>query len=98
VRAGTLSLGFAVSWLAVCCPVNKTAAQSSQGAGFDRTPVILRSSEIPVARAVTPMDLLALRDVKGLSISPDGKYVAFVVGQAVDETNSYRSGLFVVAT
>jgi len=33
-----------------------------------------------------------------MQISPDGKYVAFVVGQAVYSTNSYRSGLFVVGT
>jgi len=33
-----------------------------------------------------------------VSISPDGRYVAFVVGQAVYETNSYRSGLYVVGS
>ena len=44
------------------------------------------------------MDLLEIRDEKGVSISPDGKYVAFVVGQAVYETNSYRSGLYIVGT
>jgi dipeptidyl aminopeptidase/acylaminoacyl peptidase len=44
------------------------------------------------------MDLLTIRDLHGLQISPDGKSVAFVVGQAVYETNSYRSGLFVVGT
>jgi dipeptidyl aminopeptidase/acylaminoacyl peptidase len=44
------------------------------------------------------MDLLQIRDEKGVSISPDGKYVAFVVGQAVYETNSYRSGLYIVGT
>ena len=43
-------------------------------------------------------DLLSLRDPQGMSISPDGKHIAFVVGQAIGETNSYRSGLFVVAT
>jgi dipeptidyl aminopeptidase/acylaminoacyl peptidase len=49
-------------------------------------------------RPVTSMDLLAIRDLHGLSISPDGKYVAFVAGQAVHETNSYRSAIFVVGT
>ena len=29
------------------------------------------------------MDLLTLREPEGLGISPDGKYVAFIVGQAV---------------
>jgi len=97
VRVGQI-LGIAGSGLALCCLVNKTAAQSIQGAGFDPTPVNLSSGEIQVPRPVTPMDLLRLRDPKGASISPDGKHIAFVVGQAVYETNSYRSGLFIVAT
>jgi dipeptidyl aminopeptidase/acylaminoacyl peptidase len=33
-----------------------------------------------------------------VSISPDGKWVAFVVGQAVYESNSYRSGLYIIGT
>jgi dipeptidyl aminopeptidase/acylaminoacyl peptidase len=44
------------------------------------------------------MDLLTLRDLHGIQISPDGKRVAFVLGQAVYESNSYRTGLFVVGT
>jgi len=44
------------------------------------------------------MDLLTLRDIRGLQISPDGKYVAFVLIQAVYETNHYRSGMFVIST
>jgi len=44
------------------------------------------------------MDLLNLRDFHGSQISPDGKWVAFVLGQAVYDSNSYRSGLFVVST
>jgi dipeptidyl aminopeptidase/acylaminoacyl peptidase len=44
------------------------------------------------------MDLLTIRDLKGVQISPDGRKVAFVLVQAVYETNSYRSGLFVVDT
>ncbi len=68
------------------------------GAGFDPTPV-----EIPVVahaaqRPITSMDLVTMRDLHGLALSPDGKSVAFVVGQAVYTTNSYRSGLFVVGT
>ncbi len=68
------------------------------GAGFDPTPV-----EIPVIakatpRPITSTDLLTIRDLHGLALSPDGKSVAFVVGQAVYATNSYRSGLFVVGT
>jgi dipeptidyl aminopeptidase/acylaminoacyl peptidase len=73
-------------------------AQAIQGARFDPTPVRLGDSEISTPRPVTGMDLLTLRDSKGLSISPDGKYVAFVVGQADYEINGYRSALFVSST
>lgn len=73
-------------------------AQSVQGARFDPTPVRLDRPETKREGPVTPMDLLTLRDVQGLSLSPDGRHVAFVVGQAVHESNGYRSGLFVVST
>src|SRR5260370_6051681 len=86
------------SWLALCSLTGETSAQSVQGAGFDPTPVNLDRSQEKSVRPVASTDLLSLRDAKGLSISPDGKYVALVVGQAVYESNGYRSGLFVVAT
>lgn len=73
-------------------------AQAVEGAGYDRAPVRLDESVTERARPVSPMDLLTLRDPKGVSISPDGRAVAFVVGQADYKTNGYRSGLFVVAT
>jgi dipeptidyl aminopeptidase/acylaminoacyl peptidase len=44
------------------------------------------------------MDLLTIRQVYGLSISPDGERAAFVVGQADYESNSYQSGIYVVRT
>lgn len=68
------------------------------GAGFDPTPVQIPVMSAGPKRPVTNMDLLTVRDLHGIQLSPDGKYVAFVVGQAVLETNSYRSGLFVVRT
>src|SRR5689334_4511395 len=67
--------------------------------GFDPTPVkieLVRHN--PSLRPITSMDLLTLRDIRGMQISPDGKKVSFVLVQAVYETNSYRSGLFVVDT
>ena len=73
-------------------------AQAVEGAGYDRERVRLDESIAQSPRPVTPMDLLTLRDPKGVSMSPDGKQIAFVVGQADYETNGYRSGLFVVAT
>jgi dipeptidyl aminopeptidase/acylaminoacyl peptidase len=73
-------------------------AQDFNVVGFDPTPVRIPSLEKGESRPVTSRDLLGIRDEKGVSISPDGKYVAFVVGQAVYETNSYRSGLYIVGT
>src|SRR5258708_7043141 len=75
-----------------------TWAQSYSGPGFDPTPVDIPTIKKSAPRPIASMDLLELRDIHGMQISPDGKYVAFVLGQAVYETNSYRSGLFVVGT
>jgi dipeptidyl aminopeptidase/acylaminoacyl peptidase len=68
------------------------------GAGFDPTPVEIPAISDAPRRPITSMDLLMIRDLHGVQISPDGKYVAFVVGQAVLENNSYRTGLFVIST
>src|SRR5271156_3305739 len=88
----------AIFVVALVCSVAGAHAQAVEGAGYDRAPVHLDEGVTEGARPVTPMDLLTLRDPKGVSISPDGSAVAFVVGQADYETNGYRSGLFVVAT
>jgi dipeptidyl aminopeptidase/acylaminoacyl peptidase len=74
------------------------SAHETGGPSFDPTPVQIPEAAKTSPRPVTNMDLLTIRDLHGLSISPDGKYVAFVVGQAVFGTNSYRTGLFVAAT
>jgi dipeptidyl aminopeptidase/acylaminoacyl peptidase len=73
-------------------------AQEFNAVAFDPTPVRIPSIKKDEPRPVTTMDLLEIRDIKGVSISPDGKYVAFVVGQAVYKTNGYRSGLYIVGT
>ena len=98
MQAGRRSLKFAGLLLACCCTATALSAQGVQGAAFDPAPVNIRQLVATAGRPVTAMDLLALRDAKGLGISPDAKWVAFVVGQAVYETNGYRSGLFVVST
>ena len=67
-------------------------------AGFDPTPVEIPDIHRTAPRPVTSMDLLTMRDLHGIQISPDGTRVAFVLGQAVYESNSYRTGLFVVGT
>ena len=74
------------------------AGQSGTGPGFDVKPVEIPYVQKTTPRPVTSMDLLNLRDFHGSQISPDGKWVAFVLGQAVYENNSYRSGLFIVST
>jgi dipeptidyl aminopeptidase/acylaminoacyl peptidase len=68
------------------------------GPGFDPTPVTIPDVHKTAPRPLSSMNLLKLRDLHGIQISPDGKHVAFVVGQAVYESNSYRTGLFVVGT
>jgi dipeptidyl aminopeptidase/acylaminoacyl peptidase len=82
----------------LCALALGTEAQAIQGARFDPVPVQLGNSAAGTPRPVSPMDLLTLRDPKGLSLSPDGKYVAIVVGQADFQTNGYRSALYVVST
>ena len=83
--------------LAIAFPLS-AFAQPDMGPGFDPRPVVIPKIQKTTPRPVNSMDLLTLRDFHGVQISPDGKYVAFVLGQAVHATNSYRSGLFVVGT
>jgi len=75
-----------------------SVSAQTKAPGFDPTPVEIPDVKKMVPRAVTSMDLLNLRDLYGIQISPDGRYVAFVLGQAVYESNSYRTGLFVIST
>jgi dipeptidyl aminopeptidase/acylaminoacyl peptidase len=89
-------------WPMVCllafqewCPA--VSAQETEAA-FDPTPLVLPESWPKVSRDVTSLDLLEMRQVYGVSISPDGTQVAFVAGQADLASNSYRTALFVVST
>jgi dipeptidyl aminopeptidase/acylaminoacyl peptidase len=91
---GLLCLLIIVFPLATLAQIGK----ADSGPGFDPTPVEIPDVRKTALRPVTSMDLLTLRDLHGIQISPDGKHVAFVVGQAVYESNSYRTGLFVVGT
>jgi dipeptidyl aminopeptidase/acylaminoacyl peptidase len=67
-------------------------------AGADVSDDVL--SEIPVVpavaakRAFTVEDLVHLRDIDTLSVSPNGAHFAVLVRQAVPEKNSYRMGWF----
>lgn len=75
-----------------------TVAQEGIDPGFDPATMEIPSVPKTAPRPVTSMDLLTLREVQGISISPDGKWVAFVLDQAVYESNHYRSGIFVIGT
>jgi len=92
--ARSVSVLFFLLWSAIV----SAGAQEFNAVVFDPTPVRIPSLVKSEPRPVTSMDLVEIRDAKGISISPDGKYVAFVVGQAVYETNSYRSGLYIIGT
>src|SRR5260370_2398752 len=72
--------------------------EEAEGPKFDPVPVEIPSRVDGPRRPIRTMDLLTLRDLRGLQISPDGGSIAFVVSQAVYATNSYRTGLFVVST
>lgn len=52
---------------------------------------------VPVTakRTMTIEDLLLLRDIDALSVSPDGSHFAILLRQAVPEKNGYRTGWFV---
>ncbi|MGO9679584.1 MAG: Atxe2 family lasso peptide isopeptidase [Candidatus Sulfotelmatobacter sp.] len=91
---GSLCLLIIVFPLATLAQVEKP----DNGPGFDPTPVEIPEIHKTAPRPVTIMDLLKLRDLHGIQISPDGKHVALVLGQAIYESNSYRTGLFVVGT
>jgi Tol biopolymer transport system component len=73
-------------------------AQEFDAVAFDTTPVRIPSIKKAESRPVTSMDLVEIRDETGVSLSPDAKYVAFVVTQAVYESNSYRTGIYIVGT
>jgi dipeptidyl aminopeptidase/acylaminoacyl peptidase len=99
VVLGLLAVAMPVLGAPVCSAHARPRSPQQQAeVAFDPTPVALPQSDSGPARLVTSKDLLSLREVHGLSISPDGKWVAFVVGQADYETNGYRSGLFLVRT
>lgn len=49
----------------------------------------------PVKRAVTVDDIVSLRKIAALSVSPDGRRYAIYVRQADPTQNQYRSGWFV---
>ncbi len=84
--------------LVVAAAAQLLSGQTTTGPSFDPTPVQIPPLMHSAPRAITGNDLLSIRDLHGVSISPNGQYIAFIVGQAVYRTNGYRSSLFVVGT
>ncbi|HEY7114347.1 MAG TPA: hypothetical protein VIA45_15560, partial [Thermoanaerobaculia bacterium] len=89
--------GLCAAAFVAAVPVCAQLYKEEKGPGLDPTPIEIPASP-PAPRSITSMDLLSIRDLYGVSISPDGSRIAFVVGQAVHATNKYRSALFVVDT
>jgi dipeptidyl aminopeptidase/acylaminoacyl peptidase len=89
-------------WLVLCLIINSCWCPQlhaqEPGVNFEREPVVLPGTRSGSARSVTSTDLIQIRQLYGLSISPDGSQVAFVVGQASIASNSYRSGMFIART
>ena len=72
--------------------------KEEKGPGFDPSPLVVPPAAPAATRPITSLDLLTIRDFKGVSISPDGKRIAYVLSQAVLDSNAYRNALFVVGT
>ncbi|MBL4838705.1 MAG: Atxe2 family lasso peptide isopeptidase [Kordiimonadaceae bacterium] len=56
------------------------------------------SSASDATRGITADDLLTIRDIKTMTISPDGNYVAYEVVQADKNRNDYDVSWYVAAT
>jgi dipeptidyl aminopeptidase/acylaminoacyl peptidase len=66
--------------------------------GFDPAPAQIPFVTKRAPRPIANTDLVSIRDVHGLSISPDGMTVALVIGEPVYQENSIRTGVFTVST
>jgi dipeptidyl aminopeptidase/acylaminoacyl peptidase len=100
IRHRAILLGISLLWMVPAFPQTRTGRVSCRigGPGFDPTPVQIPSVVGRPSRRITSLDLVTIRDLKGVQVSPDGKSVAFVVSQAVYKSNSYRTGLFLIGT
>lgn len=80
------------------CTLSIKATAADQEFAFDPTPLQLPNVFKQKRRTPLPADLIELRELHGVQISPDGKRIAFVLSQANVKTNSYRTALFVMRT
>jgi dipeptidyl aminopeptidase/acylaminoacyl peptidase len=74
------------------------AKTSAQELKFDASAINIPKAVEHTRRAPVSADLIELRDLHGIQISPDGKRIAFIVSQVDLRANSYSSALFLVRT
>lgn len=91
--AGVLLIVTLGTSVAVASDIVEAPAPDWAGAGLG-TSAIRRTPQGPV----TLDDLLRLRDIGGLSLSPDGAHLAFTVQEADPENDRYETRVFIVAT
>ena len=75
------------------CPAR---ASTDSGLTFDPTPLQVPQVSKQEHRAAVASDLIQLRDLRGIQISPDGEWIAFVVSQVNIASKCYRTGLFII--
>jgi dipeptidyl aminopeptidase/acylaminoacyl peptidase len=84
-------------WVALLCVCPSSLhAAADPGLTFDPTPLQLPQATKGERRAPVAADLIQLRDLRGIQMSPDGEWIAFVVSQTNILSKSYRTGLFIV--
>jgi dipeptidyl aminopeptidase/acylaminoacyl peptidase len=91
-------LGISVLLLLAAAPLAGHEEKETFGPGDDTSPIVIPPISALAYRPVASTDLLGIRDIRGMSISPDGTEIALVVSQAVSESNRYRNELFIVGT
>jgi dipeptidyl aminopeptidase/acylaminoacyl peptidase len=83
-------------WLQVVATTAWSQSASQQG-GTDAASITLPRVQAGLKRAITTDDLIALRDIDTLAVSPDGRSYAILVRQADAAKNTFRTAWFVGA-
>jgi dipeptidyl aminopeptidase/acylaminoacyl peptidase len=73
-------------------------AEFASAGDSDAVQIPLAPSESGARRAIRLEDLIALRDIMGMALSPDGKHVVVTVKQADLPSNDYKTGLWLLET
>jgi dipeptidyl aminopeptidase/acylaminoacyl peptidase len=76
----------------------KTACLSAIAFGLCQMPMSQALTTKGEQHSIALKEIIETRQIRGLSMSPNGKTIAFVIGQAFLDRNERRSALFVVQT